>query len=86
MLTGCNLKPSEEAFDKDSSRLYTQMFKDGEQSDKVKEMHKEYMNKYESYNEEDLYTQLDNMYEALDGKGEPASKYQMAVMNILNNN
>ena len=83
MLTGCN-KPSEESFKEDSSRLYTQIFKDGEQSESVKELHKEYMDKYESFSEEDLYIEVDNLYNSLDSKDGESSKYLVSVMNMLN--
>ena len=84
MLTGCN-KPSEESFKEDSNRLYTQIFKDGEQSETVKEMHKEYMDKYQSFSEEDLYIEVDNLYNSLGSKDGDSSKYLVSVMNMLNN-
>ena len=84
MLTGCN-KPSEELFKEDSSRLYTQIFKDGEQSQSVKDMHKEYMDKYESFSEEDLYIEVDKLYNSLGSKDGESSKYLVSVMNMLNN-
>ena len=84
MLTGCN-KPSEESFKEDSSRLYTQIFKDGEQSQSVKDMHKEYMDKYESFSEEDLYIEVDKLYNSLGSKDGESSKYLVSVMNMLNN-
>ena len=84
MLTGCN-KPSEESFKEDSNRLYTQIFKDGEQSQSVKDMHKEYMDKYESFSEEDLYIEVDKLYNSLGSKDGESSKYLVSVMNMLNN-
>ena len=84
MLTGCN-KPNEESFKEDSNRLYTQIFKDGEQSETVIEMHKEYMDKYQSFSDEDLYKEVGNLYNSLGSKDGESSKYLVNVMNILNN-
>lgn len=83
LFTGCNNKPSEEAFEKDSRELYVQIFKDGEQSETVQQMHKEYTDKYEAYSEEELYSEIDNLYNSFDN-GEDSSGYLTSVMNILN--
>lgn len=82
-LVGCSDNTDIESFKADSNRLYTQIFTDGEQSEKVKEMRQEYMDKYQSYNDEDLYNEVDNLYNSLGS--EDSSKYLVSVMNLLNN-
>lgn len=82
LLTGCSSGPDEDEFMKFSSEFYVQMFQDGEQSQEVKEMYKEFT-QFKGVENEELYTNLEKMYEAL-GNGEAATPYQMEVMKIIN--
>lgn len=85
LMAGCNNQPSEESFKQDSNKLYTQIFKDGKQSEEVNAMYHDYMDEYEAYEDEELYQELDNLYNSL-GKGDgKSSGYLTNVMNILNN-
>ena len=85
LMTGCNNQPSEESFKKDSSELYTQIFTDGEQSEEVNVMYQDYMDEYEAYEDEELYKEMDNLYNSLGEENGDSSKYLTSVMNILNN-
>ena len=77
---GCGVK--REDFVKDSGELYVQMFKDGEQSAKVNALYDEYRDKYESYEDDDLYKAIEGMYHGLaDGT---ATEFQLEAMRLLN--
>lgn len=82
MLTGCSSGPDEDDFVRFSGEFYVQMYQDGEQSQEVKEMYKDFT-RYKGVENEELYTNLEKMYEAL-GNGESATPYQMEVMKIIN--
>ena len=84
LMTGCNNQPSEESFKKDSSELYTQIFTDGEQSEEVNVMYQDYMDEYEAYEDEELYKEMDNLYNSLGAEDGKSSGYLTNVMNLLN--
>lgn len=82
LLTGCSSGPDEGEFVDFSSEFYVQMFQDGEQTQEVKEMYKEFK-KFKGVDNAELYSNLEKMYEAL-GNGESATPYQIEVMKIIN--
>lgn len=82
MLTGCN-SPGEEEFVDFGANFYEQMFMDGEQSAEVNDLHKE-LEKYDNFEEHELYISLEKMYDSLENDPVMAAGYQVEVMNILN--
>lgn len=81
-LSACS-QPNEQEFNEYASKLYMQMFTDGEQSDKVKSLYAE-IKQYGAFKNEHLYVSLVNMYESLENDPVNSAKYQVEVMNILN--
>jgi uncharacterized protein YxeA len=83
MISGCSSQKSEEEFFSHSSDLYVQMMMDGEQSEEVKDLYNQLVSDYKGYEDEELYQEVSNMYEALEGNGS-AVEHQLKVMKILN--
>ena len=75
---------SEDEFLSFAEGFYVQMFSDGEQSAEVKDMYEDFTSQYKSYEDHELYENIDGMYQAL-GNDESATGYQLAVMKLINN-
>lgn len=80
IIAGCG-SIDRDAFVKDSSDIYVQMFTDGEQSEKVNEMFEEYSQNYSKLKDDELYEAIEGMYRGLANGN--ATKYQLEAMRLL---
>lgn len=73
-----------ESFESYTSKFYAQMMTDGKVTEELKRMH-EGMEEYHcEFKDEELYQELNAMYDALNTEGISATPHQLNVMKLIN--
>lgn len=73
-----------ERFESYASKFYAQMMTDGKVTEKVESMHGGMKEYHCEFKDEELYRELNAMYNALNTEGISATPHQLNVMRLIN--